>query len=358
MPPDIVRSDGADSRGEDADHVRRQPRHRPGDRAARRARRRQRRAAGEDRPAAPEAARARSTPPPRRSRRPAARRWRSSATSATRRVERAVAETVESSAASTSASTTRARSTSRPTLDDRDEALRPDAGHQRARHFPALEGLHPPPPEAGNAHILTLSPAARPRPEMGRRPPRLHDRQVRDEPLHARAGRGAPRPGDRRQLALAADDHRDRRRPEPARRRRGDGRGRARPRSWPTPPTRSSPGPPRDAPATSSSTTTCSPRRASRTSPSTGGARASFRLTSSSRETFRTDAVGVGPAGAVPGQNLASLEHRLEPTPTAPGRPPPDPPTTREAGRRHENDTSIRTDARAGRGWRCPPDRW
>ena len=87
-----------------------EPRYRARDRAARRARRRQRRDAREDRPSPSASCRARSTPRPRRSRRPAATRCRSRRRARRAPVEDAVARTAERSAASTSSSTTPARS--------------------------------------------------------------------------------------------------------------------------------------------------------------------------------------------------------------------------------------------------------
>ncbi len=71
-PGDRVRRRHVHPRGKDALHHRREPRHRAGHRAARRARRGQRRHRRQDHRAAPQAARARSTPRPRRSRRRAA----------------------------------------------------------------------------------------------------------------------------------------------------------------------------------------------------------------------------------------------------------------------------------------------
>ena len=44
------------------------------------------------------------------------------------------------------------------TLDDADEALRPDAPGQHARHVRVLAGVHPAPAKAANPHILNLSP--------------------------------------------------------------------------------------------------------------------------------------------------------------------------------------------------------
>ena len=59
--------------------------------------------------------------------------------------------------------------------------------------------------EPAHPHALA---ADRSRPEVGRLASRLHDRQVRDEHGHARARTGAAPEGDRRQLAVAAHDHR------------------------------------------------------------------------------------------------------------------------------------------------------
>ena len=108
--------------------------------------------------------------------------------------------------------------------------------------------------------------AAQPRGALGEGPRRLHDRQVRDEPLHARHGRGVPR---RRRSPSTRSGRGRSSRPPPSRTcsaatRRWPARGRR--RSCPTPPTRSSPGRAASAPATSSSPRTSSSRRASPTS--------------------------------------------------------------------------------------------
>ena len=52
----------------------------------------------------------------------------------------------------------RQRDRRQPQRDDRDEALRPHAGRQHARHVPALTHVRPAPRAAANPHVLTLSP--------------------------------------------------------------------------------------------------------------------------------------------------------------------------------------------------------
>ena len=199
--------------------------HRPGDRAARRARRRERRADREDGRAASASSRAPSSPRPRRSRPPAARRCRSWATSATSpRSRRRVAATVERFGGIDVCVNNASRDRPVRHRGAGDEALRPDAGHQHARHVRRQPRLHPA-PAAGRepAHPDAVA-ADQPRAPLARPAHRLHDRQVRHEPVRARLRRGAPRGRDRLERALAAHADRDRRGAEPARRRRGDGR--------------------------------------------------------------------------------------------------------------------------------------
>ena len=73
------------------------------------------------------------------------------------------------------------------------------------------------------AHPVAVA-AAEPRPEVARRPHRLHAREVRHDDGDARLRRGVREGRDRRQHAVAAHDDRDRGGAEPARRRHGDGR--------------------------------------------------------------------------------------------------------------------------------------
>ena len=128
----------------------------------------------------------------------------------------------------------------------RDEALRPDAGHQHARHLLVSKACIPHLKQAENPHVLTLSP-----------PISLDPKWLGGHIGYTIAKYGMSlctlgmaeefaRRRDRLQLALAADADRHRRGPEPARRRRGDGRARAGRRSSPTPPTRSSRAPSRE----------------------------------------------------------------------------------------------------------------
>ena len=119
--------------------------------------------------------------------------------------------------------------------------------------------------ESDHAHVLTLSPPLSVDRRWLARPQRLHALEDGHDDDHARRRGRRGRGRRRRQLPLAAHDHRHGRGAEPARRRRGDGarphardRGRRRLRD-------PDPRPARRAPATSSSTTRCSPRRASPT---------------------------------------------------------------------------------------------
>ena len=131
-------------------HLRRQPRHRPGDRAARRARRRQRRADRQDRRAAPQARghglhRGRGD---RGGRRPGA---------ADRRRHPRRATQVAGGGRADRRALRRHRHLRQQRLGDQPrraprrstEALRPDAGHQRARHVRRQPRLHPAPAQAG-----------------------------------------------------------------------------------------------------------------------------------------------------------------------------------------------------------------
>ena len=65
------------------------------------------------------------------------------------------------------------------TLAHADEALRPDAPDQRARHLPGLAGVHPAPGEGREPARAEPLAAARLRRQVVRRPRRLHARQVR-----------------------------------------------------------------------------------------------------------------------------------------------------------------------------------
>ena len=106
---------------------------------------------------------------------------------------------------------------------DADEALRPDARHQHARHVPDLASSacrtcsRP-----SNPHILNISPPLSMEPRWFAGSRGLHDGQVRHEHVRAGHGRGVQRAGRGRQRAVAA--HRDRHRggAQPAGRRRGD----------------------------------------------------------------------------------------------------------------------------------------
>ena len=202
--------------------------------------------------------RARSTRRPRRSRRPAARRSPASSTSATRtQIAAAVAKTVETFGGIDILVNNASAISLTGTVVDADEALRPDALGQHARHLRLLAGVHPAPQEGDEpAHPQQLAAAQHGR-ALVRAARRLHDGEVRHERVRARHGRGAQGRRHRRQRALAAHGHRHRGGAEPPRRRRGDAAARARPRSWPTRPTPSSPSRAASSPATSASTTRC-----------------------------------------------------------------------------------------------------
>ena len=110
---------------------------------------------------------------------------------------------------------------------------------QRTRHVPRHPRLHPAPQALRQRPHPVAVAAGQPRSRVARRARRLHAVEVRHEPAHAGRRAGAARGGRRREHAVAAHDHRDRRGAEPARRRRGDEpRAHAR-RSTPTRPTRS-----------------------------------------------------------------------------------------------------------------------
>ena len=112
--------------------------------------------------------------------------------------------------------------------------------------------------EAENPHILTLSPPHRPRAALARAPHRLHARQVRHEPVRARASRrsSARRGSPPTRCGRARSSPPRRCRTCSAATRRW--RARAGPSSTPTPPTRSSPVRAASARATPSSARTCS----------------------------------------------------------------------------------------------------
>ena len=83
----------------------------------------------------------------------------------------------------------------RPVQDRRrvDEEVRPDDGHQRARHLPALQDRAAAPArERERAHPHAV-PAAEPGPAVGRRAPGVHHGQVRHVADHPGAGRGTAR---------------------------------------------------------------------------------------------------------------------------------------------------------------------
>ena len=175
-PPQFGRElsrDMAGARRQDAVHLRRLARHRPRDRASRRARRRQRRDRGED-----DASRIRSCPvrstrrPPRSSAR-AARRCRSSATSATRPRCRRRSPRRSTAFGGIDILVNNASAISLTgTLGDADEALRPHVRRQRARHVPVLAGVPAAPRGVGGRRAQSAHPdavaAAQPRREMVR----------------------------------------------------------------------------------------------------------------------------------------------------------------------------------------------
>ena len=86
------------------------------------------------------------------------------------------------------------------------------------------------------AHPHPLA-AAQPGPEVVRAPRRLHDGEVRHEPVRAGHGRGIPDGRHRRQRPLAADGDRHRGPRHAAAATASSRRTAASPRSWPTPPT-------------------------------------------------------------------------------------------------------------------------
>ena len=94
--------------------------------------------------------------------------------------------------------------------DIRDERQVQAAVRQSARHVLVFEAEAALPPEGGQPAHPQPVPAARPRSQMVRPAPRLHHREIRDEPVHARHGRGVPAAGGRGELALAVDGDRRR----------------------------------------------------------------------------------------------------------------------------------------------------
>ena len=233
MPQDLSRPDHV--------HHRREPRHRPRDRrCAPRATAPTSRCSPRPRSRIP-SSRARSTPPPRRSRRPAAPRCRSSATSATpTRSQGAVEQAAErfggidilvNNASAISPDADRA---------DRAQALRPDAGDQRARHVPRHPRLHPAPQAAPTtATSSSLSPPINLDPAWLGAARRLHALEVRHDAGHAvRRPRSCARPASPpTRCGRARSSRPPRSRTCSAATRRWAAR--ARPRSTPTPPTRS-----------------------------------------------------------------------------------------------------------------------
>ncbi len=93
-----------------------------------------------------------------------------------------------------------------PIEDDHDQAPRPDARHQHARHLPRHQGLPAAPAQGGEPARAHAVAAARHAAPVVCRPRRLFDRQVRHEPVRAGARRGAEGRRHRRQRAVAAHD--------------------------------------------------------------------------------------------------------------------------------------------------------
>ena len=158
--------------------------------AARGARRRERRDRREDRRAATRSCRARSSPRRRRSRRPAARRCRSSCDIRfEEQVAAAVAKTVETFGGIDILVNNASAISLTGTETTADEALRPDAPDQHARHVRVLAGVHPAPQEGREpAHPEPLA-AAQHGDAVVRAARRLHDGEVRHEHVRARHGR-------------------------------------------------------------------------------------------------------------------------------------------------------------------------
>ena len=99
--------------------------------------------------------------------------------------------------------------------------------------FLAIRACIPHLKRSDNGHILTLSPPLNLEPRWLGGHAAYTLSKYGMTPAHARGGRGAARGRRRRQHAVAAHDHRDRRGAEPARRRRGDGQGAHAARSTP-----------------------------------------------------------------------------------------------------------------------------
>ena len=142
------------------------------------------------------------------------------------------------------------------------QAPGPDAGHQPARHVRAHPGRPAAPARVRPRARAEPVAAALGRPQVAARPLGLHGGQVRHDHGHAGRGGRRGRGADRRQHPVAAHADRHGRGAEPAGRRRGDGPGAhagdlCRLRAG-GPEAR----PARRAPATRSSTTRCWPRRA------------------------------------------------------------------------------------------------
>ena len=116
----------------------------------------------------------------------------------------------------------RQRHLAHPHHGDRHEALRPDARHQRARHVPGLQDLHPASQEGGQPAHPDAVAAARHERALVRPARRLLDGQVQHEHHRARPVRRAEGGRHRRQHAVAAHHHRHGGDQEPARRRRPD----------------------------------------------------------------------------------------------------------------------------------------
>ena len=163
---------------------------------------------------------ARSTPPPRRSRRPAARRCRSSATCVEEQVLAAVEQTVArfggidicvNNACAIQLTGTLQTDMKRYDLMQQINARGTYLTSQRLH--PASEARRQP----ARADAVA---AAGHEPAMVRRPHRLHDGEVRHEHVRAGHGRGVRRRRHRLQRAVAA--HRHRHRGDPNSRSRGD----------------------------------------------------------------------------------------------------------------------------------------
>ena len=209
---------------QDAVRIRRQPRHRARDRAARRARRRQCRDCGEDRGAAPE-----TQGHHLHRRRRDSRRRRQGVAGAVRHPRRGAGDRgnrPDRRRVRRHRYLRQQRQRHQPDqfADDRHEAVRPDDGHQHPRHLHGVEILHSASEEGGKSAHPDAVAAARHEAEMVRAFHRLHHGEVRHEHVRARAvGRTEIR-GRRGQRAVAAHHHRHRRGRQSARRRRHDAR--------------------------------------------------------------------------------------------------------------------------------------